>query len=74
MDSIAGNIELSQQMLDAIKRVIDDHFFSKTVHQCIQHSLTAAMKNLTSFFLSYDCATVWNLLTGRLTRSGKNGP
>jgi len=27
MDSIAGNIELSQQMLDAIKRVIDDHFF-----------------------------------------------
>jgi len=57
------DISLSQQMLDAIRRVIVDNilFFSKTVHQGIFRSTVQLLLCKTSFLLIYGPVTVHSL-------------
>jgi len=53
--------DISQRMLDAIKRVTDLSF-STTVHQCIQQSKCCSAKLWTSFLLSYSPVTFQRLI------------
>jgi len=57
------DILLSQQMLDAMKRVIDNNFVFLfcTDASCVQRSPTTAVQNSTSFLLTYGPITAQSL-------------